>query len=98
VRLAPSDARLATVHAVALHDLGRKPQAIQALESALRESPNDRDLLFVLASYLQEAGQRERALRSARRLVELEPEDPRARELLSGLEASPAAAGGGGPS
>ncbi len=98
VRLAPADARLATVYAVALHDLGRKPQAIQALESALRENPNDRDLLFVLASYLQEAGQRERALRSARRLVELEPEDPRARELLSGMEASPAAAGGGGPS
>jgi Flp pilus assembly protein TadD len=98
VRLGPGDARLAYVYAVALHDLGRRPQAIQALESALRSSPNDRDLLFALVSYLQGAGETERAHRSARRLVELEPEDPRARELLSRLEASQAGAGGGGPS
>ncbi len=98
VRLAPADARLAYVYAVALHDLGRKQEAIQALETALRGSPNDRDLLLAFASYLHEAGETERALPSARRLIELEPEDPRARELLSGLEASQAAAGGGGPS
>jgi tetratricopeptide (TPR) repeat protein len=98
VRLAPADARLAYVHAVALHDLGRRPQAIRALESALRRSPNDRDLLFALVSYLREAGETQRALPSARRLVELEPEDPRARELLSGLESPQAAPGGGGSS
>ena len=52
-------------------------------------SPNDRDLLFALASFLQEAGETQRALAAARRLVELEPQDPRARELLARLEASP---------
>jgi tetratricopeptide (TPR) repeat protein len=95
VRLAPADARLAYVYAVALHDLGRRQQAIQALESALRRSPNDRNLLFVHASYLQEAGETKRALASARRLVELEPGNPRARELLSGLETSQTGEAGG---
>jgi tetratricopeptide (TPR) repeat protein len=98
VRLAPSDARLAYVYAVGLHDLGRRQEAIQALETALRGRPNSPDLLFALASYLHEAGQRQRALASARRLFELDPRDPRTRQLLSQLEAGPPAPGGGGKS
>jgi Flp pilus assembly protein TadD len=67
------------------------------LESALVGSPNDRDLLFALASYWHEAGQAERALPAARRLVALEPQDPRARHLLARLTASPSAGSRPGP-
>jgi tetratricopeptide (TPR) repeat protein/ssDNA-binding Zn-finger/Zn-ribbon topoisomerase 1 len=98
VRLAPGDARLAYVYGVALHDLGQGREATRVLESALRGSPNDRDLLFALATFLEEAGATERALPAARRLVELEPQDPRARELLARLEASQPGKTGRGPS
>ena len=96
-RLAPADARLAYVYGVALHDLGQGREAIRVLESALRASPNDGDMLFALASFLQEAGETKRALAAARRLVELEPQDPRARELLGRLEAPQAAEAEPGP-
>jgi Flp pilus assembly protein TadD len=98
VQLAPADARLAYVYGVALHDLGQLHQAVRVLESALVGSPNDRDLLFALASYWHEAGQAERALPAARRLVALEPQDPRARHLLARLTASPPAGSRPGPS
>jgi Flp pilus assembly protein TadD len=98
VRLAPADARFAYVYGVALHDLGRSAESTRVLESALRASPNDRDLLHALASFLQEEGETKRALRAARRLVELEPRDPRARELLGRLEAREAGEAGRGPS
>ena len=88
VRLAPGDPRFAYVYGVALHDLGRTQEAERVLESALRSNPNDEDALFALASYLQAAGAGERALPYARRLVEVEPQDPRARALLAGLEAA----------
>jgi tetratricopeptide (TPR) repeat protein len=94
VRLAPAEGRFAYVYGVALHDLGRSREATEVLASALRGSPNDRDLLFALASFLAEAGETQRALPAARRLVELEPGDPRARDLLVRLE-SPAGAGRG---
>ena len=89
VRLAPNEARFGYVYGIALHDLGRTQDAVRVLESILRTHANDEDTLFALASYLQEAGDVPRALPYARRLVELEPQDPRARALLAGLEAPP---------
>ena len=89
VRLAPGDPGFAYAYGVGLHDLGRTQEAVRVLESALRSDASDEDALFALVSYLQEAGAAERALPYARRLVELEPQDPRARALLAGLEALP---------
>ena len=90
VRLAPDDPRFAYVYGVGLHDLGRAQEGVRVLETALLRHPNDVDALFALASYLREAGNPARAFPYARRLVELLPQDPQARALLSQLEASPA--------
>ncbi len=89
VRLAPNDARFRYVYGVGLHDLGQTQKAVRVLEAGLRSHPNDEDALFALASYLHEAGDARRALPYARRLVELQPENPHARALLAGLEAAP---------
>jgi cytochrome c-type biogenesis protein CcmH/NrfG len=70
-----------------LHDLGESQKAVRALESALSIDASDEEALFALASYLREAGDAARALPYARRLVELEPQNPQARALLEGLEA-----------
>jgi tetratricopeptide (TPR) repeat protein len=55
-RLAPSDTRLAFVHAVALHDTGDLPGAIAALQVAHDARPDDPDVLAALAQYCMEAG------------------------------------------
>jgi tetratricopeptide (TPR) repeat protein len=92
-RLAPGDPRFGYVYAVGLHDAGRTQAAEQVLESLLRSHPNHADALFALVSYLQESGAPARALPYARRLVALQPQDPRLRALLAGLEAAQAGSG-----
>jgi tetratricopeptide (TPR) repeat protein len=90
VRLAPDDARFAYVYGIGLHDLGRTQEAEQVLETLLRSHPNDVDALFALVSYLEESGEPARALPHARRLAELQPQDPRIRALVAALEAAQA--------
>jgi tetratricopeptide (TPR) repeat protein len=50
-RLAPDNARHGYVYAVALHDSGRKREAIRELERVLRRHPYDRDSLAALAAF-----------------------------------------------
>jgi tetratricopeptide (TPR) repeat protein len=88
VELAPDHARFAYVYGVALHDLGRARDAIRVLETALARSPWDRDLLFALAQYLEEAGPPERALPIVRRLAQAEPLDPQLDAWVSRLESA----------
>lgn len=81
VQLAPENARFAYVYAVALHDAGRAKDAIQVLANALKREPYDRDVLSGLAYFTAQAGDRSRALVYARKLRELEPEDPQFAKL-----------------
>ena len=60
------------------------------LEAARAQHPRNRDLLVALATLSRDAGRNDAALRYARTLVEVFPEDPDARALLGQL-----AAGGG---
>jgi predicted CXXCH cytochrome family protein len=75
VRLDPTQPRYAYVYAVAQNDSGQRKEALQTLEAARKRSPYDRDVLSALALYTSAAGDRETALRYAKQLQELDPEN-----------------------
>jgi tetratricopeptide (TPR) repeat protein len=85
-RLAPDDARYAYVHAVALHDSGRRDDAIKALDRGLNRHPYDRDMLFAAAMYEREAGNAAGAARNVRILLELEPGNADLQKLARDLD------------
>jgi Flp pilus assembly protein TadD len=63
---------------VALHDAGRRPEALRALARVLDRHPYDRDSLAAAVALHREAGDRCAALRLVERLAALAPEDPEA--------------------
>ena len=81
-RLGGDNPRYGYVYAVALNGTGQKPKAIQELEAVLAKHPNDRDSLRALIAFQRDAGNLDAARRSARRLAELEPDNPEVRALL----------------
>ena len=83
--LAPDSARFGYVYAVGLHSSGQATQGMKALEQALKRHPEDRDILFALASFSRDAGRTAQARTYAARLLALVPEDPDARKLLQSL-------------
>jgi tetratricopeptide (TPR) repeat protein len=85
-RLDPDNGRYAYVYAVAVNDAGDARRALTILEQALRRQPYDRDVLFGLAFYAQQAGRRDAALEYAKVLRELEPENPEFAQLVARLE------------
>ena len=81
-KLAPENARFAYVYGVALHDLGRREQALKTLRDALARFPNDGDILYALASYEIEAKDEASAVAHLEALMRLEPENEEAQALL----------------
>jgi tetratricopeptide (TPR) repeat protein len=75
VKAAPDDPRHTYIYAVALHDAGRRAEAIQVLESAARRT-GDRDVLLALAAFKRAAGDPASAARYLARLAEINPDDP----------------------
>ncbi len=76
---APSSARYSYVYAVALNDSGKQRAAIEVLKASLAVHPYDRDSLIAIVSFLNQAHEREEALPYARRLQELEANNPESR-------------------
>ena len=89
-KLAPDNARFAYVYAVALADAGKRPEALRVLGAALKAHPYDRDVLFGLAHYSAAAGQRDAALGYAKKLAELDPENPDYARLAVSIAGAPA--------
>jgi Flp pilus assembly protein TadD len=83
--LAPDDARYAYVYGVALNSTGRAGRALAVLTRAHDRHPGDAEILFALATISLERGDRDAARAYARKLVEVAPEDPRARQILGEL-------------
>ena len=90
--MAAENARYGYVHAVALHSMGRRDDAIKALQHVLSRHPGDRETLAALVSFEQEAGDAAAALSYAERLFAIMPEDPNLRGLIEALKKQSAAA------
>jgi len=73
------------VHAVALHDAGRRPEALRELEGVLRRHPYDRDSLAALVAYHREAGDLRKALTFAEQLEALDSQDAEAKSAVNEL-------------
>lgn len=73
-------------YGIALYDAGAAPRAIEVLIANLRAFPSHRDTLIALATIHRQAGDRAAAREYARKLVDIAPHDPTARELLRSLQ------------
>jgi Flp pilus assembly protein TadD len=82
VELDPETSRYAYVHAVALHSSGAVDESIRSLAQAARRWPYDRELLMALTSFQLEAGRRQEAQATARRLAAAYPDDPQVAVLV----------------
>ncbi len=87
--LAPTVPRYAYVSGVATHSSGDVEGALRVLDQAHERFPSDRDILLALVSFARDAGNGNRALDYARRLLALTPRDPQVINLLRSLEATP---------
>jgi predicted CXXCH cytochrome family protein len=75
-RLGRDNPRLGYVYAVALHDAGKRDDAVRELEAVLDRHPYDRESLAAMIGFLREAGAPGRAQPFITRLEALEPRDP----------------------
>ena len=82
----PGEARYAYVYGVALDGAGDAEGAMRVLETALERHPYDREILYALAAFEAKRGRSRAAAGYARRLVEVSPGDPGARQLLEQLD------------
>jgi len=81
-KLAPDEARYAYVYAIALNDSGEPAKSLAALDAAHRKHPYDRDILEALAAYAARDRKTSAAIEYAKKLRDLDPENPRYAQLL----------------
>jgi tetratricopeptide (TPR) repeat protein len=84
--LAPHNARFAYVYGVALNSTGAQDEAVKYLADAQQRFPYNREILFALATMERDRGNREAAEKWARRLLEINPADSSATQLLQQLQ------------
>jgi Flp pilus assembly protein TadD len=87
--LMPDNARYAYVHAVALNSSGAMRQALALLEETHSQHPADRNVLMALVSIAQDNGDYAAALRHARELLALDPDNAQLQGLVTELEKKP---------
>ena len=85
VELDPETVRFAYVLGIALNSTGSAEEGIAALESAHNRRPGDRNILNALATINRDAGHKEAALAWAKKLLQLNPADAGAQQLLQSL-------------
>lgn len=85
-KLRPEVAHYSYVYGVALKEVGRTERAVAVLEKAHRRHPYDRELLLALVTINRDRGALDAAIRYAKKLVVLSPDDPSAQQLLTQLE------------
>ncbi|WP_300318633.1 tetratricopeptide repeat protein [Accumulibacter sp.] len=84
-RLAPDNARYAYVEAIAVNSAGKPADALALLRKANQRHPNDLEILSALISISRETGDRQAALRYARKAAELLPDDQNVKQLVAEL-------------
>ncbi len=83
--LGPQTPRYAYVYAVALNSAGEAAHAIDVLRKTYERHPTDREILYALATFHRDAGERAAAARYADELVKLFSWDAQARQLAREL-------------
>ena len=73
------------VYAIALHDTGDTPGALEVLRSLLGAAPGNPEVLLALVNYSRDAGRIEDSRRYADELRKLFPDDPAIRRLYDSL-------------
>ncbi len=86
VRLAPDHARYVYVQAIALNSDGKRDEAVAVLRRAQQQFPGNMDIINALFSMSREAGDKPAALRYAKQLAELMPDNANLRKLIAELE------------
>ena len=86
VRLAPDHARYVYVQAIALNSDGKRDEAVAVLRRAQQQFPGNMDIINALFSMSREAGDKPAALRYAKQLAELMPDNTNLRKLIAELE------------
>ncbi len=84
--LLPENARMAYVYGIALHSTGDIERALSVLEEAALHHPSNRDILLALVTINRDSGNSADALRHAKNLRAVFPEDRLATQLLEQLE------------
>ena len=81
----PGNIRYSYVYAVALNSSGQAAKAMALLEQVHKQRPADRDSLSALVAFERDAGNLQSAITYAEQLVQLDPNDPNAKALLTEL-------------
>ena len=84
--LQPDNSRYSYAYALALQRIGNTKSAMATLVAADERDPNNRDILFALATMSRDRGDLEKAVEYARALVELSRADPESLRLLESLQ------------
>ena len=84
-QLRPNYPRYSYVFAVGLHSTGATDRALEVLKAAHQRNPADRELLLALITINRERGRVEDAATYARKLLQLSPQDPTARQIMEVL-------------
>jgi Flp pilus assembly protein TadD len=84
----PEEPRYSYVYGAALHSVGETDRALAVLGRAHERHPGNRELLIALATMSRDNGSLSAAVEYARKLLELSPQDPAARQFLTQLEAA----------
>src|SRR5206468_1199063 len=95
--LPPERARYAYVYGVALDSIGQTDRGLEVLTAAHTRFPGNREILSALASLNAKAGRGAAAVGYARTLLDLDPQDPEARQLYDQVTGKRAPGGGASP-
>ena len=85
-KLAPDNARYGYVYAVALQSGGKLDEAIWVLDDVHQRHPGDIDTLVALVTFNRDGGHPTAALKFARELQELMPNNPTVDQLVGELD------------
>jgi tetratricopeptide (TPR) repeat protein len=84
--LAPEVPRYPYVLGIALNSTGQSDAAVSVLEKAQQQHPNDRELMFALATMERDRGRQAEARRWTEAILSLNPADEQGKRLLEELQ------------
>jgi cytochrome c-type biogenesis protein CcmH/NrfG len=87
-QLAPENARYIYVYGVALNSTGKSGDALEALGTGHGLHPQDREIIFMIASIYRDQRQYQLAREWAQKLTDINPADQNALQLIEAIDAA----------